>query len=91
MAAGNGFNMFFGAVYGEMLHMGLIVGCSRASLFCSRNVTRFLLSVGLLDGLVLSIDRGKCLNLISCTGCDVGLHEGSSGEGTVLTLSLIHI
>ena len=31
------------------------------------------------------MDRGKSLNLVSCTGCVVGLHEGNSVEGSDLT------
>ena len=54
-------------------------------LLCSRNVTRFLVSVERLESLVLSIERGKSLCLILCTKCDVGLHEGNSGEDNVVT------
>ena len=119
IAAGNDLNVFFGAVYCEMMHSELVVVGSRDSLLCSRNVTRFLVSVGilvrliwsidlvviftwdsllcsrnetrflvsvgLLGCLVLSIDRGKSLHLILCTRCDVGLHEGNSGEDAVVT------
>ena len=59
--------------------------CSRASLLCSRNVTRFLVSVGHLYCMVLSIDRGNSLNLISCTGLVVDLHKGNSVEDCGLT------
>ena len=85
IAAGNDLNVFFGAVYCEMMHSELVVVGSRDSLLCSRNVTRFLVSVERLECLVLSIERGKSLCLILCTKCDVGLHEGNSGEDNVVT------
>ena len=68
-----------------MMHSELVVVGSRDSLLCSQNVTCFLVSVGLLGCFVLSIDCGKSLHLISCTRCDVGLHEGNSGEDAVVT------